>query len=396
MTAGPKSPIASANAAVPHDARTPPGTPSHGVSDGIDGHSRKPRFCRRGAALCVTACVLFGITSLCHHALKSGGIHEDFVRNIPSSYARPPRQGVRTGRANDFVVHFRHALRYNMTSPVPTWQSLFSSQQLPPSNPTVKTQQHAVPFLLKDGKLLCRRAHISMLSGPNRIPILSRSKALVEMIRAGLDRQKEGTHFSHELSIGLPFLVMNGDHSGCDPALKSDRFHFPRLAWSYPSPEIVPGDWCKTIPAPSYVSWRDFKGKESETGWSNEFSSLSEKYPWSGKLDKAVWRGSTTAYGGPFGGKTVNETPRGQLVRIGTENPELFDVGFTRMNSRFAPQNDTQIALAAPLPFNDFMKYKAILDIDGNDWSSRFPMVRLSLSVIVCTVPIILKTCLPM
>ena len=38
------------------------------------------------------------------------------------------------------------------------------------------------------------------------------------------------------------------------------------------------------------------------------------------------------------------------------------------------------------MPFNDQMKFKAIIDIDGNTWSSRFPEL-------LCTNSVVIKVC---
>ena len=69
------------------------------------------------------------------------------------------------------------------------------------------------------------------------------------------------------------------------------------------------------------------------------------------------------------------------------ENPGLIDAGFVKLIQQYEPKkyellNQTTI-LTDRMEFDDQMKYKAILDIDGNNWSARFPKLLCSNSVVI-------------
>jgi hypothetical protein len=123
------------------------------------------------------------------------------------------------------------------------------------------------------------------------------------------------------------------------------------------------------------------------TNWltmsSNE---LNATYPWESKIPKVVWRGSTTG-GSPYdltddenGATAINwrDMPRSKLIKIARNHPDIMDMGFTELNQGWEelPYKDQIVEELGQLPqillFEDFMKYKAILDINGNSWSMRF------------------------
>ena len=86
----------------------------------------------------------------------------------------------------------------------------------------------------------------------------------------------------------------------------------------------------------------------------------------------------------------MNETPRGKLVQKSMETPELIDAAFVNIIQQYKDQKQelrNQTVLGDRMPFDDYMKYKAIIDIDGNNWSSRFPKL-------LCSNSIVIKVCL--
>jgi len=137
---------------------------------------------------------------------------------------------------------------------------------------------------------------------------------------------------------------------------------------------------------PSYLSWKTFhKDHKSHSSWNLTFALQSNEYPWSSKIKRAVWRGATT-YDTHFVGVELNETPRGKLVQKSMENPELIDAGFVKLIQQYESRNDkflNQTILTERMHFDDQMKYKAILDIDGNNWSGRFPKLLCANSVVI-------------
>mmetsp|Transcript_3386 Transcript_3386/g.5892 ORF Transcript_3386/g.5892 Transcript_3386/m.5892 type:complete len:493 (+) Transcript_3386:3-1481(+) len=226
------------------------------------------------------------------------------------------------------------------------------------------------PLILRNGTLLCRRAHLSTITMPHKM----RMSAVAEMIHAGLELYKHNKTV-HRLRSELPFILLTGDGNGCDIKKQRDILKYPRLTWSYHSSKYG-NDWCKAIAIPTFKSWENSK---------SNFTSYSKQYPWPSKINKAVWRGSTT-YDSYFAGAKLNDTPRGKLVQKSMGSPELIDAGFYRFTKQYESHEDelaNHTILTNRIPFDDQMKYKAILDIDGNNWSSRFPRLLCTNSVVI-------------
>ncbi|KAL7549095.1 hypothetical protein ACHAWF_012368 [Thalassiosira exigua] len=228
-----------------------------------------------------------------------------------------------------------------------------------------------LPFVLLKGKLMCRRSHKHLLDG--------RTRPFVEMVQHGIGQFESNQ--SRIRKEELPILLLKADSNGCDVSKRFDHLTFPRLTWSFPSPKYGSG-WCGAIPITTYASWNDFH-QRTPLSWSQTFQYQESKYPWSSKVDTAVWRGSTTYDRYQFHGAELDATPRGQLVRKSMQNPSLIDARFSGFVQQYASKNrslSSQGSLPDFVPsqymqFDDQMNHKAILDIDGNNWSSRFPSV---------------------
>ena len=176
---------------------------------------------------------------------------------------------------------------------------------------------------------------------------------------------------------------MHGDGYGCGDGI--DKFNYPRLSWSLPAASN--STWCSTVGIPSYVMWKN--SLERSTLWDTNFALYSKKYPWTSKINKAVWRGSTT-YLPNFKELDLKDTPRGKLVRLSMTNASLIDAAFVRLIKQYKGQEDAlanETILAGEMPFDDQMKYKAIIDIDGNNWSSRFPKLLCTNSIVIKVEP---------
>jgi len=243
-----------------------------------------------------------------------------------------------------------------------------------------------VPLLLQNGKLLCRRRHKHKLSW-------FRARKFIEMIRMGLMQQKSNFPFSisstnstSSLEGGLPILLSEGDDLHCNVVTKQDHTPFPRLSWSIVAPKH--GTWCQSIGIPSYSNWHFYhRNFQKQSDWVSKFQQNDEQYPWSNKSNNAVWRGSTTYDAPQYNQSSLNETPRGQLVKKGMEHPALIDAGFTRLIQKFEndkkAERETSVSKGKGMSMSDMMKYKAIIDIDGNNWSSRFGMLLCMNSVVI-------------
>jgi hypothetical protein len=84
----------------------------------------------------------------------------------------------------------------------------------------------------------------------------------------------------------------------------------------------------------------------------------------------------------------LNDAPRGRLVQSGINNP-FMDVGFHKLVGKYqGVSNESQrLILKDPIPLAQMMKYRAIIDIDGNNWSARFNHILCSNSVIIKILP---------
>ena len=242
-----------------------------------------------------------------------------------------------------------------------------------------------LPFVVRNMSLYCTLRLREVLYKDDWKPH-TRSRAVVEMIRTGLN-QDQSNHHDDEVSF-LPILFIVGDNNGCEEGV--DQISYPRLSWSLPASNYITSDyfeskWCNAIGMPSYEMWQS---KQKSSFWNDRFIIYSKEYPWTSKINKAVWRGSTT-YAPRFKGLELKETPRGKLVRLSMNYPELIDAAFVHVCQQYKNQKDllaNETIFAHKMPFNDQMKYKAILDIDGNNWSSRFPKL-------LCTNSIVIKVC---
>ena len=67
-------------------------------------------------------------------------------------------------------------------------------------------------------------------------------------------------------------------------------------------------------------------------------------------------------------------------------NPSLVDAAFTTFTPIYKGRKEelrNTTILKEIMPFYDQMKFRAIIDIDGNDWSSRFPKLLCTNSVVI-------------
>ncbi len=224
-------------------------------------------------------------------------------------------------------------------------------------------------IVLKQGKIYCRSSQIKQLS---------RGRYFVQMLQRGLRNQQPS---ASSLKNDLPILLKHDDSSGCQPATQTDAYQFPRLTWAVPVNSNAANQWCNAVGAPSYKAWRTLK---EDVSWETIFRRNEKLYPWSNKIKKAVWRGSTTSNKGMYGQLELDETPRGMLV-FNEINNSLMDVGFHKLvgkYERITIQHDNMI-MKDPIQLEQMMKYKAIIDIDGNNWSARFNSLLCYNSVII-------------
>lgn len=232
-----------------------------------------------------------------------------------------------------------------------------------------------IPLILENGKLLCRRKHKQQLSR-------YRTRFFSQMVRKGLSSQN---YSSINIDSGLPILAIDADENGYNVHLQRDEYQFPRLTWSELSPKHGK---CEAISMPSYETWKYYhRSHKVERHWEGAFRKNEKHYPWGSKIKKAVWRGSTTYEGSQYHQSELGETPRGKLVNISTHHPNIIDARFHKIIQKFKTQRHDLAGqgytVAKRINPNEMMRYKAIIDIDGNNWSSRFGMLLCSNSVVI-------------
>ncbi|KAL7555145.1 hypothetical protein ACHAWF_018749 [Thalassiosira exigua] len=103
---------------------------------------------------------------------------------------------------------------------------------------------------------------------------------------------------------------------------------------------------------------------ESPYEWDKHMERWDDLYPWEQKIPKAVWRGRITGYTYPDG-----QRPRQNLVRHARNFLDVMDVKPSTKRSK--------------MDQDDFQKFKAIIDIDGNAWSARLGKLLCYNSVVI-------------
>lgn len=243
-----------------------------------------------------------------------------------------------------------------------------------------------------------------------RLPII-----LIESDTSGCYHHNH-PHLSHWLHNNPHFVPTNTSESllsSSDPNTTStrrsfqnysinnniDTLSFPRLTWHTPALKYNPSTWCYAIDMPGYERYSLLSDRSFmiyNNNWESTFRYHEYYYPWLKKVDMAIWRGSTT---GPHG-IIFNELPRTQLVQLSLTRPDILNAKFTSfVQGREHEQdkyddddnsplvlNQTVFDIAEYMPFNELMQYRAIIDIDGNTWSSRF-------TKLLCTNSVIIKVC---
>ncbi len=184
-------------------------------------------------------------------------------------------------------------------------------------------------------------------------------------------------------------MLFHRDRHECDVMERADIRSYPRFSWNVPATKYGDG-WCNAIPVPTYINWKDFRNMDASK-WDAKVKSNERKYPWPAKFNKAVWRGSTTYQPDMYGGSELNEIPRGKLVQLSAIHPSLIDAAFVNFRHEYEGRKDElrnqTIVARSRMPFDEQMKYKAIIDIDGNGWSGRF-------AGLLCTNSVVIKVCL--
>lgn len=197
---------------------------------------------------------------------------------------------------------------------------------------------------------------------------------------------KEGEAASS--SSGFPFLIWHGDYTGCNERNWQQQYSIPIFT-------VAASVDCNfTFPFPNHkVSTVD------PHFWDTRIQEYAAQYPWDQKKPQIVWRGSLTGKM-PQGNVTARHARWQMLQRLhdlkqqhdssSSSSPFLFDVGATRLpklHKNYAPYLGEVGGIGEPIQMEDFQKYRGIIDLDGNSWSSRFGELLCYNSVILKVQP---------
>ena len=201
-------------------------------------------------------------------------------------------------------------------------------------------------------------------------------------------------------SSGFPMLFWFGDYTECNYQ------NWKHNTLSIPLFTNAASVRCNhTFPFVTYQT-----GRDSNIDWTEMISQQQERYPWSTKSQKVIWRGSLT-------GKMVNATmksPRWNMVQMVHDlqnnydtmndssnhdhaktatilDPSVLDVAATRLPPRHKDWRPSLVhelgGLVDGMPMEDFQKYRGVIDMDGNSWSSRFGRLLCYNSVVLKVEP---------
>ena len=105
-------------------------------------------------------------------------------------------------------------------------------------------------------------------------------------------------------------------------------------------------------------------------------------YPWwYRRYDRAVWRGS------PTGSTHMDQNPRWQLCATSQQHPRWIDAKFVGTTQRWPMLANYQEYVGRHMSIRDMQQYRAVIDVDGNSWSSRFGTLLCQSSVVLKVQP---------
>jgi hypothetical protein len=237
-------------------------------------------------------------------------------------------------------------------------------------------------YFVRNGTLYrSKRTPLTLMKG--------RARKFEDLMSSSLDmaRHAAGSHDDTPIDSRLrklstdsfPFFLDSGDFWSC----KNKAFPFFTFATFE---QETPDEKCIPIAVPSYEQW--YYGKDNSTEWDAQFEKQEKNFNWESKINKAVWRGAAT--GLPESFPNWQDLPRANLVKMSLNYPDLLDAGFKGASQRSkVEQNEMESMgyMKKRMNMDDFQKYKAVIDIDGNSWSSRFVRLLCMNSVVLKVQP---------
>lgn len=135
----------------------------------------------------------------------------------------------------------------------------------------------------------------------------------------------------------------------------------------------------------SLVLVPDFKALTGYPTLRKTIEEGNQRYPWEKKASQAIWRGATT--GGWLTASTWTDIPRCRLALLSLTHPQELDARITKV-SQCDPDVPSLVQatgiIGSSLKQIDHLKYKYIVDVDGNSCSfERYFWALLSNSVVL-------------
>jgi len=233
-------------------------------------------------------------------------------------------------------------------------------------------------YCVKNGTLYGWKNHRHTLTdGRSRKSeeLITSSLELAQQIVRNQHRKPNDPRFVELVTDPFPFFVDNGDFTDCG------NNTYPIFTFATFSEE-KPYQACIPLGIPSYEQWHI--RKDDSAMWDVEFQKQEKRYPWASKIDKAIWRGGATGLVDIY--PNWRDLPRSKLVQYSIDNPSLIDAGFKGFSQRSEIEKqeiESSGFLKDYMNMKDFQKFTAIIDIDGNSWSSRFVRLMCMNSVVL-------------
>jgi Glycosyl transferase family 90 len=141
------------------------------------------------------------------------------------------------------------------------------------------------------------------------------------------------------------------------------------------------------FPMPNYMTIIDTQ--ISDDNWRGVFKEFDQKYPWESKIRKLVWRGALSEAEWTKALSSV----RWRVAKFVQEaKNDQYDIGLTGIPSWLTEKVDFDLTQIGGFkegisPMSAFQQYTAVLDMDGNSWSSRFGTLLCYNSVVIKVEP---------
>jgi lipopolysaccharide biosynthesis glycosyltransferase len=182
-------------------------------------------------------------------------------------------------------------------------------------------------------------------------------------------------------SGGFPFWAWYGDFKTCN------KFNHGNESIPVLTP-AVRADCDHAFPMPNYMNI--INSQATTDNWRGLFRDAEQSYPWYKKIRKVVWRGSLSE----ADRESILTSVRWRANKlIHKLNSNLYDVGITSIPPWVAEKaSGLDISKAGGVvenitPMASFNRYLAVLDMDGNSWSSRFASLLCYSSVVIKVEP---------